>query len=114
MRLGAGAITLDARVMRLVAGVTLAIGIIPAAAGAGIIEGACMSLNRTDANRGVCSCIQAVADMTLTGRDQKRAAGFFRDPDAAQAVRMSRSDADNAFWARYQMFGDMAAHSCGQ
>ena len=100
--------------MKLAMNVVLAIAILPAAAGAGPLESACMSLDRPDASRTVCACIQSAADMTLTARDQKRAAGFFRDPHRAQAVRLSRSDADNAFWARYQAFGDVAALSCGQ
>ena len=67
---------------------------------------------RAAANRSLCRCIQGVADATLTRGDQRRAARFFRDPHQAQEVRMSKSAADNAFWARYRAFGDMAETYC--
>ncbi len=79
---------------------------------AGPIESACNSSGRAAANRSLCRCIQGVADATLTRGDQRRAARFFRDPHQAQEVRMSKSAADNAFWARYRAFGDMAETYC--
>ena len=80
------------------------------AAMAGPIERAC---NRADkGNRAVCGCIQQVADMTLSRAEQRRAASFFRDAEKAQAVRMSKRDADNAFWARYKNFATTAEAYC--
>jgi hypothetical protein len=81
-------------------------------ASAGPIEGACMKSNRNAANRALCSCIQQVADITLGGSDQRRAASFFKDPDKAQQVRMSKSDNDDAFWERYKTFGQQASLAC--
>ncbi|MFN6007748.1 MAG: hypothetical protein ACK47S_17530, partial [Paracoccaceae bacterium] len=49
---------------------------------AGPIERACMSSDR-GGNRSLCGCIQQAADMTLSGGDQKRAAKFFKNPEAA-------------------------------
>ncbi|MDZ4095983.1 MAG: hypothetical protein U1D35_13875 [Paracoccaceae bacterium] len=81
-------------------------------AAAGPIERACLQSNRQAANRAVCGCIQQVADMTLRGADQRKAAKFFTDPDQAQDVRMSKRDTDNDFWARYKNFGDTAEVYC--
>ncbi len=50
--------------------------------------------------------------MTLRGSDQRKAAGFFKDPERAQKVRMSKADADNDFWKRYKAFGDQAEAYC--
>ena len=78
---------------------------------AGPVENACLKSERRP-NRQLCNCIQQVADMTLSGSDQRKAARFFKDPDQAQKVRMSKSDSDNAFWARYKSFGDTAEAFC--
>ena len=79
---------------------------------AGTIERACLSSDRQGASRAVCGCIQQVADQTLRGGDQRRAAKFFSDPDRAQEVRMSDRNSDNAFWDRYKNFGIAAAAQC--
>lgn len=83
---------------------------VPAAAVAGPIERACMSAS--NGTRQVCACIQQVADRTLQGRDQRRAAKFFANPDAAQEMRISRSENDSAFWQRYRNFGSTAEAYC--
>lgn len=79
---------------------------------AGPIERACLASNRQAANRAVCACIQKVADQTLRGVDQRRAAKFFADPDQAQETRVSKRNADNEFWGRYKAFGNAAEASC--
>lgn len=81
------------------------------AAYAGPIDSACMKAGRS-ANPQVCGCIQRVADQTLDRSDQRRAAGFFRDPDQAQDVRMSTTQSDNDFWARYKNFATTAETYC--
>lgn len=81
---------------------------------AGPIDSACIRSERGAANAPLCGCIQQVADKTLSRADQRRAAGFFRDEDQAQAVRMSKSDADNAFWARYKNFAATAEAYCAR
>ncbi len=82
------------------------------AAMAGPMEKACLNSDRRGATRAVCSCIQQVADMTLKGGDQRKAARFFADPDRAQDVRMSSKSADDAFWDRYRNFGSTAEAYC--
>ncbi|KEO60992.1 hypothetical protein DT23_11430 [Thioclava indica] len=82
-------------------------------ASAGAIDSACMKAGRSNSS-ATCGCIQQVADMTLSNRDQRRAASFFRDPDRAQVVRMSESKSDNDFWARYKKFASTAEGYCSQ
>jgi len=84
----------------------------PVAALAGPIESACNASDRPQSNRQLCRCIDSVARHTLTRSEQRRAARFFRDPDEAQEVRMSRTRADNEFWARYRSFGQEAQRVC--
>ena len=86
--------------------------VLASAALAGPISTACMKSNRGAANTALCSCIQQVADTTLAGADQRRAATFFRDPDKAQKVFLSQNRADDAFWARYKAFGAKAEQIC--
>jgi hypothetical protein len=94
--------------------VVLSAVLLPAAgpASAGAIERACLSSERGGGNRALCGCIQRAADRTLTGRDQRTAARFFRDPDRAQEIRMSDRGSDKAFWERYKAFGYYAEVSC--
>lgn len=84
----------------------------PAALEARSIETACNRSDRVAANRRVCACVQQVANQHLTRGDQRQAARFFSDPDRAQAVRVSRSDRDRAFWQRYRSFADAAEARC--
>lgn len=79
---------------------------------AGPIETACLRSGREAASRALCSCIQDVADTTLRGSDQRRAAKFFRNPDMAHQVWISQSAADDAFWDRYKQFGARAEATC--
>jgi hypothetical protein len=79
---------------------------------AGPIEKACMASDR-GGNRSLCGCIQQAADMTLSGGDQRRAAKFFKDPEAAHATWVSQSASDDAFWDRYKSFGQTAVAYCG-
>lgn len=79
---------------------------------AGVISRACIQSERP-ATPALCRCIQQAADLTLGSRDQNRAAGFFHDPHKAQEVRVSDSRQDNAFWDRYQNFGQTAKAMCG-
>lgn len=82
------------------------------AAHAGPIENACVRSDRAQANAALCRCIDSVAQQTLTRSEQRRAAGFFRDPEKAQEVRMSKRESDNVFWERYRAFGQTAEQYC--
>lgn len=79
---------------------------------AGAISSACMSSGRKAANRGLCKCIQFVADNALTRADQRLAAKFFKDPHMAQEIRQSDRAAHEAFWKRYKAFGSQAEAFC--
>ncbi len=76
------------------------------------IRKACLTSDRGVAQSRLCSCLQGAADRTLSARDQKTAAGFFRDPDAAQRMRRSDRRRDEAFWDRYERFGETARKVC--
>lgn len=77
---------------------------------AGQIEAACIGSDRSGGNRALCGCIQAVADGTLSGRDQRQAAAFFAEPHLAQEARTSGRT--TAFWERYKRFGALAEERC--
>lgn len=88
--------------------------LMPSIAAASPIETACLRSDRPQATRALCRCIGSVAQQTLTRAEQRRAASFFRDPQLAQDVRMSRSERDNQFWARYRAFGAAAEQRCAR
>jgi hypothetical protein len=81
---------------------------------AGPIESACLRSDRQAASRSLCGCIQNVADAVLSYGDQRRAAGFFSNPQKAQDVRQSDRSSDEAFWLRYKAFGENAESYCTQ
>jgi hypothetical protein len=95
-----------------VALLALALPLAPSPVAAGAIESACLGSGRPAATRALCSCIDRVAAQTLTWSDQRQAARFFRDPQRAQDVRMSKSERDNAFWDRYRAFASAAEVQC--
>jgi hypothetical protein len=78
----------------------------------GEIGRACMTSGRDAANSALCSCVQGVANRTLSASDQRRASRFFGDPDRAQETRISDRAADEAFWLRYRAFANAAESSC--
>jgi hypothetical protein len=92
--------------------VAASLAILAAPVLAGPVERACMKSDRRAANRVLCNCIQAAADQTLTGAEQRRAAGLFNDPDKAHKVWLSKSDRDDEFWKRYKAFGAAAEAMC--
>jgi hypothetical protein len=78
------------------------------------IENACLKSERSYGKRALCRCIQDAADLTLTARDQRLAATFFADPHRAQEIRQSDSRSHEAFWERYENFGQTAETFCGR
>ena len=79
----------------------------------GEIGRACMMGGRDAASPQLCSCIQGVANTSLSGADQRKAARFFTDPDEAQETRASDGSRDEAFWDRYSAFAARAEAICG-
>lgn len=97
-------------VLVLLAGLTLA------ACGGGAsgdIGRACVRADRDAANPALCSCIQRVANQSLSTADQRRAAEFFANPDKAEQVRRSDATRDDQFWDRYRAFASRAEAVCG-
>ena len=78
----------------------------------GDIGEACIDAGRRDASPQLCSCVQQVADQTLSGRDQSRAVAFFDDPQLAQDTRQSDRSSDETFWDRYKAFSELATQIC--
>jgi hypothetical protein len=85
----------------------------PAPMAFGPISRACMDSDRKMRSRPLCGCIQAVADRTLTRRQQRKAVAFYGDPHRAQEIRQSDRSADERFWQAYTAYGDKAAEVCG-
>jgi len=77
------------------------------------VERACMGSGQSAANRTLCACIGSAARETLSFGEQRRAARLFDDPDQAEELRMSDNSRDEAFWDRYQAFGQTAEQMCG-
>lgn len=98
------------RVTRFLA-LTLGLGVCgaPVLAG-GSIAGACEASGA--ASKRLCDCLQHVADQTLDGGDQRKAAKLFRDPDKAEEMRMADSGSAEEFWQRYTNFAATAEASC--
>ena len=90
----------------------IALPVFASMAAAGPIESACNRSDRKSATRQLCSCIPHVADQTLRGSDQRRAEAFFKNPDKAHKVWMSKTNSDDAFWDRYKAFGAQAEATC--
>ena len=78
----------------------------------GDISEACIAADRRAASPALCSCIQQVANQSLSGSDQARAATFFADPQLAQDTRQSDRASDERFWDRYRAFTDLAEQIC--
>src|SRR6056297_2531495 len=78
----------------------------------GPISKACMASDRKARSRALCGCIQAAADQTLTGSQQRRALAFYGNPQLAQDTRQSDSASDERFWAAYRAYGERAERLC--
>jgi len=78
----------------------------------GPIYTACRQAGRREASRERCGCVQAVANQTLIAADQKRGAGFFKDPARAQEVRQSDRSIDERFWDRWKAYSEQAKRIC--
>ncbi|MEP3295677.1 MAG: hypothetical protein ABJO27_04210, partial [Pseudoruegeria sp.] len=78
----------------------------------GTVERACLKSDRKSASRALCGCIQDVADQTLTRKDQKLVATFFKDPHRAQEIRQSDNHSHESFWKKYKSFGKTAEVYC--
>jgi hypothetical protein len=79
----------------------------------GPISKACMASDRKARSRALCGCIQAAADQTLSGSQQRRAVRFYRDPHSAQEIRQSDRASNERFWKAYADYGERARQLCG-
>lgn len=97
--------------MRAAAGALVLMGL-GGMAHAGPVETACLASARASGNQSLCGCVQKVANITLSGSDQRLVAQFFLNPDKAEQVRMQSTASANAFWGRYTQFGAQAQMAC--
>ena len=79
----------------------------------GPISRACLMSDRKARSRQLCGCIQAVADMSLSSRDQSLAASFYTNPQKAQDVRQSDNPMNERFWKKYREYADTSEQICG-
>ncbi len=90
--------------------VFLCLGAVPALAG-NSIEAACR-VNGGPTDRGAfCSCMQTVANMSLTQTDQRLAAFILRDPGRAGRM-MKTVGARQDFWDRFDVFASATRTHC--
>jgi hypothetical protein len=82
-------------------------------AGANPIERACLQSGRDSASPGLCACVGAAADLTMSRGQMRDGARFFRDPQRAQEVRMSDRRRDEELWEAWRNFGETAESLCG-
>lgn len=78
----------------------------------GPISQACLASDRKARSRALCGCIQAVANVTLTGSQQRRAARFYGDPQKVQDIKMSDRASNEAFWEDYKTYASQARKTC--
>ncbi|WP_432450472.1 hypothetical protein [Aliiroseovarius marinus] len=91
---------------------SMTLSALPAWSG-GTIERACLRADRPNATRSLCSCIQKVANATLTGSERSKVAKFFKDPHKSQSTRQSDRRSDEKFWKKYKQFGAHVSKYCG-
>lgn len=85
-------------------------GVMPFATGP--INTACLQSDRKARSRALCGCIQAVANDTLSGAEQRRAVQFYSNPQKAQDIRQSDRPGDERFWRAYRAYAERAEQVC--
>lgn len=85
----------------------------PVLAGMGVIDRACRGSDRSAASPQLCSCIQKVANSSLSRSERHKVAKWFNNPHQAQEVRQSDNSSDERLWLRYKAFGERAKATCG-
>jgi hypothetical protein len=98
---------------RFAATVLCAAMLIGGPAAANPIERACLQSERAAGNQGLCNCIGAAAERTLSRRHMRQGARFFADPQRAQDVRQSDRRAHEELWQAWRQFGETAEAMCG-
>jgi hypothetical protein len=78
----------------------------------GPIKRACLAQDRRAATQARCGCVQAVADVELSGSEQRRGVKAFKEPHKMQEWRQSDNKSDNRFWDTWKAFGQTAARIC--
>ncbi len=82
-------------------------------AGPGSIDHACRQAARPGTTPKLCTCIQKVANKSLTRSERYKVSKWFLDPHKAQQTRQSDRRSDEKLWRRYKSFGESARQICG-
>ena len=86
--------------------------VVPLPFATGPIYSACQADGRKAASRARCGCVQAVANQSLSGADQKRGVKYFNDPAKLQEVRQSDNPGNERFWLAWKEYGQAAVAQC--
>lgn len=84
----------------------------PHLAEANAIRRACLKSDRAAVSRSLCTCIQNVANATLSRSEQRRGAKFFANPQELQDLKQSSSSRNSRFLKNWKNFGTAARNSC--
>lgn len=76
------------------------------------VEAACLLTGGPGAPADFCTCMQKVADVSLSAADQKFAAYFLRNPGRAAEIRRSNPAGRRDFWHRFEVFAGAARRHC--
>lgn len=85
---------------------------LPQLASADVVKRACLSSSAKSKSVRLCGCIQAAADATLNGTEQRKTAKLISNPDLSQDVKASDSWSNERFWERYTTFSEVAQKYC--
>lgn len=77
-----------------------------------LVEAACRLTGGPGVPDDFCSCMQTVADASLSPADQKFAAYFLRNPGHAAEIRRSNPARRRDFWQRFEVFAGAARRHC--
>ena len=85
---------------------------LPHVASADVVKRACLASSAKTKSVRLCGCIQAAADATLNGTEQRKTANLISNPELSQDVKASDSWSNERFWKRYTTFSQVAQKYC--
>lgn len=77
-----------------------------------VVEAACKVTGGPGASVEFCSCMQQVADLSLSLSEQKLAAYFLRNPARASRIGKANPAARKGFWQRFESFNLSTRRHC--
>jgi hypothetical protein len=77
-----------------------------------VIEAACKITGGPGASLQFCTCMQQVADLSLSLTEQKLAAFFLRNPGEAGEIKRRNPAHHQTFWTRFESFSLSTRRHC--